>query len=612
MKILTVHADYLEYEPKQKAIRTAEEIEKKKYQVNECLVVFIAVEKKDSDTKKSSLKLSQEIKDIANQVKAKKIVLYPYAHLSSDLGSADKALEILKETEKILKKDYEIIRPPFGWYKSFVLSCKGHPLSELSREFSSEETVKEEIVPKKIKKTYKIFTPDGKLFDPEDYQYKKDEEDFKILVEKEALGKESPGGSEPEYIKYCKRFGIDWEKMSDSGHMRFDPIGTLIFDLIAEYSKKITEDLGIPIYSIRGTNLFNLNEKAVREHAELFGDRLYEVRHSNKRFVMRYASCHQQFALMKDWNISYKNLPFGVFEIADSYRLEQSGELLLCYRPRRFNMPDLHVVCKDLKDSESWFYVLHKKIYEEIKKIKRDFVSLYNLTSEEFFEKNKEWFIKLAKLEKKPILLCFYPEGVNYYWVLNVEYHVIDKMKRAREIATVQTDVGNAERFNIRYTDEKGGYRYPVILHTAIIGSIERYLYTLFDTALRYQNPTFPLWLSPTQVRLCPVNDSLIPFCEKIANELEKENIRIDIDDRSESIQKKIRDSEMEWIPFIVVIGDKERKGDLPVRIRAKKDKVIKMSKKQLISLIKKETKDKPFKKLPLPRLVSKRVKFVG
>jgi threonyl-tRNA synthetase len=506
------------------------------------------------------------------------------------------------------KLGIETYRSPFGWCKQFSIRIKGHPLAEQSKVFTTGKERKEFSRPE-IKKEYLILTEDGKTYAPKDYKFKKGEEEFRILVEKEALGVESKAEGEPEYIKHCKKFGINWEPMSDVGHMRYGPEGALIYELISDYSAQVANSLGIPVYSVKGTNMFNLDSQPVREHAELFGDRLYSIELDNKSFVMRYAACHQQFAIIKDWQISYKHVPFCGFEVADSYRLEQSGELLLCFRVRRLNMPDLHVFCKDVEESKQWFLKVHEKIYDEIKKLKRDYVSLYNLTSREFFKNNIEWFKKLVKLEGKPVLLCFYPPGINYYWALNIEYHIIDKMNRPREISTVQIDVGNSKRFGIKYTDENGKNQYPVILHSAMIGSIERYLYTLFDTALRMNNPALPTWLSPTQVRLCPISDKHVKYAEQVAKELEKECIRVDIDDRRDTMQKKIRDAELAWVPIVCVVGDKEMKNKT-LTARFRDEKIKEMNMKELAKIIKNETTDKPFRALPIPKLLSKRPVF--
>ncbi|MFH0798140.1 MAG: threonine--tRNA ligase [Candidatus Woesearchaeota archaeon] len=145
MKILALHSDFITVEPKAKAIKDAENIEKAKLEMKECLVVFSAVEKRDEDNPGNVTKrLVKEITDILGQVKAKKVMLYPYVHLTSNPSSPSTALKVLKDAEQILLKDkLGVMRAPFGWYKAFTISCKGHPLSELSREFGPEDAKEE-------------------------------------------------------------------------------------------------------------------------------------------------------------------------------------------------------------------------------------------------------------------------------------------------------------------------------------------------------------------------------------------------------------------------------------------------------------------------------------
>jgi threonyl-tRNA synthetase len=140
MRILALHSDFIEVEPKKKAMKEAEEIDKKVLKMDECLVVFTAVEKRDEENPESvTNKLVNEIKDITKQVKTENVMLYPYVHLTSSPSRPSVALKVLEDAEKLLKKDYHVDRAPFGWYKAFKISCKGHPLSELSREFGPGE-----------------------------------------------------------------------------------------------------------------------------------------------------------------------------------------------------------------------------------------------------------------------------------------------------------------------------------------------------------------------------------------------------------------------------------------------------------------------------------------
>lgn len=608
MRLLLLHCEHFEYTTREKAIKNPEPLqnnEQGKFQ--NVLVAFCTIEKEDeSNPQQVVSQVCKSIEDLSTSVKANNILVYPYAHLSSSLGSPDLGIKILNLIFTELQADgFVVHRSPFGYYKTFELRCFGHPLSELSRTFRPEQA-KAEAAP--LKTYYKILALDGELYDPTEYRFKPGEEDFRTLVEKEALRKELTGG-EPRYLEYCKKFGIEWENFSDQGHIRYSPEGVMLFDIVSEYSWTAITAVGIPILQVKGTNIFDLSVPAVKEHADLFGSRLYRIDSENKSFVMRYAACHQQFAAVRNWSLSYKQLPFGTFEVADSYRLEQSGELLLLFRLRKLHMPDCHIYCKDLEDAKLVTTKLHSKIYEEIGKINRDYVSIYNIT-EGFLKSNKEYVMQLIKRERKPALLNFVPENI-YYWVLNIEYHIIDELQRPREIATFQIDIGNAKRFDITYADEKGQKNFPVIIHTAVIGSIERYLFTVFDNCARTEakggKPAFPLWLTPSQVRLIPVKPEQVEFAVSVANQLAGDNVRADIDDRDESLDKRVREAERNWIPYVVVVGQREMaSGNFAVRRRqdgAKYDTTLAELQKEISDL----TRTYPVFPLRLPVLVSKR-----
>ena len=610
MRVLLIHAESFEYQVREKAVQEPEEFEASRShgQMKDVLVAFCTIEKDDEkDPTQVGANGAVAVKEVADQVKTRNIMVYPYAHLSSSLATRDPAIKVVATIEALLKdQGYTVQRSPFGYYKSFQLHCLGHPLAELSRTITAEKKP-EEHAP--IQTEYMIMDLGGRVYSPEDYRYSKGEEEFRTLVEKEALKKGLAGGGEPRFLDYCKKFGIEWESYSDVGHMRYGPEATLIFDLVADYSWAIANHVGIPVLQVRGTNLFDLSVKPVKEHADLFGARLYKIDLDEKSFVMRYAACHQQFAMVKDWTISYRNVPFGTFEVADSYRLEQSGELLLCFRVRKLHMPDLHIYCRDLENSKEVSIDTHKVIYQEIAKLGRDYVSVYN-TTRSFFNGNKEYFIELAKLERKPILLNFVPEGI-YYWVLNIEYHIIDELDRPREIATFQIDMGNAKRFGISYVDQNGGKQYPPIIHTALIGTVERYIYTILDACAKMEQqgekPQLPLWLAPSQVRIIPVTRDFLPHSDEVAKVLNDGRVRADVDDSDETVEKRVREAEMLWIPYIIVVGAREKgAAKLPVRIRETGTQRS-MSMEELTSEIKQKTTGYPFRPLTVPLHVSTR-----
>ncbi|MCC6053689.1 MAG: hypothetical protein LM569_05790, partial [Desulfurococcaceae archaeon] len=301
MRILTIHARSFSYRVLERAVEEPEPVNQANSEgvFENTLVVFVTVEAEDSA--ETVEEASSEIISVLRQVKPSSIVLYPYAHLSSQLAPPHRAIEVLNSLYSTLaqKSEIPVYKAPFGWYKSFKLECYGHPLSELSR------TIVKKVQPAKkptIVKEYYIVTPMGEVYTPDKFDYTNYSE-LKVLVDKEVYGRELEGG-ENRVNYYCKKFGLEWEPMGDHGHMRYSPYAAVIVEAVSRYSWQVARSLGTPVFRVMGTNMFNLKEKPVYEHAVLFGDRLYEVEVDNEKYVLRYAACHQQFAMLKDWIIS--------------------------------------------------------------------------------------------------------------------------------------------------------------------------------------------------------------------------------------------------------------------------------------------------------------------
>ena len=241
MRILLIHSDYLNYNVKNKT-PVAEDIEeaKKEGSFDDSLVVFTAVEKDDESNPEGIVKnLVSEVLEANNQVKAENIVLYPYAHLSSSLSSPKLAVQILKDAEQaLLDEDLNVKRVPFGWYKAFEMSCKGHPLRELSRTITADaEEKKAERKPSK----WQILEGD-KITQIEDFKF--ENKAFKQLVDYE-LGQGASDEGEPPHVKLMREKEIcDYEPASDVGNLRWYPKGRLIRDLLADYVYNLTVDHG--------------------------------------------------------------------------------------------------------------------------------------------------------------------------------------------------------------------------------------------------------------------------------------------------------------------------------------------------------------------------------
>ena len=622
MKLLLIHSDFIEYEAKSKAIKNPEEVdeERKKGKMDEALVAFIAVEKKDEKNLQGAIESGcEEIEKVANELKTQNIMLYPYAHLSSDLARPKIAMEILKGMEEKLRERFNVGRAPFGWYKSFKISCKGHPLSELSRDVSpkTEKTAVEK--EKEVKSYWYILTPEGELVNADDFDYSNYPE-LKILYEYESKGTRR-ATTEPAHVKIMRRLElVDYESSSDPGNFRWYPKGRLIKGLLERYVTEICKDLGG--MQVETPIMYDIDHPALSEYVKKFPARQYIVRSDDKELFLRFAACFGQYMIAKDMIISYRNLPLRLYELTHySFRREQSGELSGLRRLRAFTMPDMHTLCADIEQAKAEFKKQFEASMRWMKALGLDYEVAIRFVRD-FYEENKEFAKELVRLVGKPVLVEIWDERY-FYFVMKFEFNIIDTTNKASALSTVQIDVENAKRFGITYVDSEGKERYPYILHASISGSIDRCLYALLEREAMKMNkgekPMLPLWLSPTQVRFIPVGQEFVEDCRKFAEELENMGdgikIRVDIDDREESVAKKIREAEREWIPIIIVVGEKEKESrKFKPRFRRAEldDGKEEYTIEDLFKLIEKRVKDYPQDRLPLSIFLSQRAKFGG
>lgn len=623
MRVLLVHSDFLRYEAKKKAIQTAEELKEKEGSAEDALVVFMAVEKVDELNPESVEKQAVAgIKDTLQKVNAKSIVLYPYAHLSSNLGSPKIAQQILNDIYDELRGDYNVMKAPFGWYKSFELKCKGHPLSELSRTILPEgsmpesqkgaekKTEESEALKKeeKIKSNWFIMTPDGLLHDVGGFDYKGHEKLKKFAVYEKA--KSRAVDKMPAHIELMRKLElVDYEPASDPGNLRYYPKGRMVKALIEQYvTEKILEYGGVEVET---PFMYDFEHPTLAKYLNRFPARQYTLESDDKRFFLRFAACFGQFLMAHDATLSYRSLPFRLYELARyAFRREKSGELTGLRRLRAFTMPDVHALCADMKQAMEEY---KKRLRLCIETIEGVGLSIEDIepavrVTKEFYEQNKEFVQNIVKTLNKPALIEMWDERV-FYFVLKYEFNFVDSLDKASCLSTDQIDVENGERYSIEFADADGKKKNPVILHCSPSGAIERIIYALLEkAALEMQSgktPSLPVWLSPTQVRVIPVSEDYLKHAEEVAEKIGKEKIRVDVDDRNETLGSKIRDAEKEWIPRIIVVGEKEKaSGKLQVRIRETK-KQEEQTTEQLSKEITEKTRGKPYRPLPLPKHIS-------
>ena len=615
MRILQLHCDSIEYTPTKKEIKSAEEIEPKKVRIEEVVVCFTAVEKDDdSDVAKNAI---TEIQESMKKVGCDKLLLYPYAHLSSILASPGTGLKILKEMEELCT-GINVTRAPFGWTKSFSIQVKGHPLAESSKVFSkdsSKDLSKEKTSTaleseSKIKSYWYIMTPDGKMEEIEKFNFSNHKQ-LEVLAKYESA-KKRHSDEPPPHVSLMKKLAIaDYEPASDSGNMRFYPNGRLIKSQIEQYvTDKIRDYGGVEVET---PIMYDSHHPSMESYFNRFPARQYSIDSEGKHLFLRFAACFGQFLMASDFQLSYKNLPYKLYELTRySFRREQSGELVGLRRLRAFTMPDCHAFCKDVPQAIDEFrkrFDLSREVLSGLGIEENDYEVGIRFT-EDFYNKNKELISEMISKVGKPVLVEMWKEKF-FYFVLKWEFNFIDNLGKASALSTDQIDVENAKRYGITFTNEKNEQQNPIILHNSPSGAVERVIYALLEKfakqAKEGKRPQFPLWLAPTQVRLIPLKDDFLEFTSKLASRLTEENIRVDIDDRNDTISKRIRDAEKEWISYVLVIGEKEvNSPSLSIRDRTTGD-VRQLSIEDFVKAIKNATTGKPISKLNSAILLSQR-----
>ncbi|MEM2608464.1 MAG: threonine--tRNA ligase [Thermoproteota archaeon] len=630
MRILLIHCERFEYSAREKAVEGAEELdeENRAGRFENVLVVFTSVEREDAKDPEGVVgQASEEIINVFKTVKAKCILLYPYAHLSSELAGASDATSILKKLhEKLLEKGIETYKAVFGWYKSFALVNFGHALAELSR--SIRPRVFERPVEKKEK--FHRFV----IMDEEGVEYEVDKANWKSCevfskpgartsLLKTFIGNEleerTGKGEEPSHILNMRKLElVDYCPESDAGNMKWYPNGMLVKDLIMDYAFK---NIALPWGAMKMQNplLYRTDVEAIRQLQGEFHERDYMV---EDNLVLRFASDPGAFPFVQKTVFTYRNMPFKVYEEAICFRKEQKGELTGLMRVRNFWMTDMHAFCMNEKQAHEEYYNLSLMFGRLMDNVIAggNWVLGFEVV-EEYYEKYRELFKKIIRALRVPAFFKLMREMTHYYAFKN-EFQAIFPNGENLQISTVQWDVKNGERFNICYYDSDGIKKpVPIIIHASSFGSVERAIAAMLENAAgrasQGKPPMLPVWLSPEQVRIIPVNiQRHIEGCVRVAERLEKEGARVGIDDRDLTVSKRVAEAKTHWIPFIIVFGDRELETNM-LRVvvreesRLEKDHVEEMSLEDFAAYFRRSVEGMPTRPLYVPRELSKRVSFI-
>ena len=356
-----------------------------------------------------------------------------------------------------------------------------------------------------------------------------------------------------------------------SGLPLFTPKGTIIRKQLENFLWSILRPLGyeeVWIPHISKPELYHTSG-----HWDKFKDDLFHVTsHTDNIFVMKPMNCPHHTQIFASRPRSYRDMPLRFAEMTTVYRDEQAGELLGLNRVRSITQDDAHIFCRP------------DQIQEEISRVLQSISQFYTAfnfklearlslrdpkTPEKYLGTQEIWDSAEKILEEALAANNFSAperaEGEAAFYGPKIDFTAHDSLGRTWQLATAQLDFNMPERFELEYTAEDGSKQRPVMIHRAILGSFERFIAVL----LEHYNGNLPLWLSPVQVAILSINDESLPYARTVADAFKEKGIRVEIDSRSESIGKKIREAASQKIPVMAIIGKQEAASET-VSLRSK------------------------------------------
>lgn len=301
-------------------------------------------------------------------------------------------------------------------------------------------------------------------------------------------------------------------------------------------------------------------------HAAKFGEELFRVKGGEEDFFIKPMNCPHHMQIFADNQFSYRDMPVRYFEPATVYRYEKAGQLSGLTRVRAITQDDGHLFCRisQIGEEVSTIVEIIKSFYTTMGmlngywvrlSVRGDDKSKY-LGSDDVWMKAEE---ALEKAAKENELNYKIGRDEAAFYGPKLDFMFKDAIGREWQLATIQCDFNLPERFELKFINEKGEEERPVVIHRAISGSLERFMGVMIE----HFAGIFPVWLSPIQVTILPISEHQKEYADNIYKKLKDSDIRVELDDSNESLGKRIRKAKMSKVPYIIVIGDKEKEAKI-------------------------------------------------
>lgn len=370
----------------------------------------------------------------------------------------------------------------------------------------------------------------------------------------------------------------------------FLPKGMVLRNVLEDFWRKIHKENGY--VEIKTPMILNEELWHTSGHWDHYKDNMYTTKIDNIDFGVKPMNCPGGMLVYKNDMHSYRDLPIRAGELGLVHRHEKSGELNGLFRVRCFTQDDAHIFCtpEQIENEISSLMKLINKVYNDV--FGFDYTVELSTRPENSMGSDEQW--ELAENTLKKVLKDL---GVKYelnkgdgaFYGPKIDFHIKDSLKREWQCGTIQLDFQMPERFDLTYIGEDGEKHRPVMLHRVIFGSIERFIGILIE----HYAGAFPTWLAPIQVKILSITDEQKEYANTIANKLSTKGIRVEVDNRNEKIGYKIREAQLQKVPYMLVLGEKEQNANL-VAVRSRKGGDIgQINIDEFIANIKKEIENK-------------------
>ncbi|MCX8083005.1 MAG: threonine--tRNA ligase [bacterium] len=342
-----------------------------------------------------------------------------------------------------------------------------------------------------------------------------------------------------------------------SGLIFWHPKGALIRKIIEDFWKDVHLKNGYDIVYTPHIADISLWERS--GHTGFYREYMFApMDMDNRIFQLKPMNCPFHIIIYNTKLRSYRDFPLRWAELGTVYRYEKQGVLHGLLRVRGFTQDDAHIFCTEEQLEEEVIKVLELVSFFLGKFGFTEYRIFLSTKPEKYVGTPEGWEKATVALEnalKKKGMLYEIDPGEGVFYGPKIDIKIKDCLNREWQCSTIQVDFNIPERFELKYTDKDGSFKTPILIHRAILGSIERF----FGVLIEHYKGSFPFWLAPEQIRVLPISERHIPFAERVVTALQS-HFRTQIDRRNEKINKKIRDAEEEKVPYMAIIGDKEEK----------------------------------------------------